>query len=117
MDYTFGSRTVVSEAPSDGHSKRWGVQCSCGHVLIKTTHDVLKGYRCRACSVYPIKHGHQRTGARSRTYRIWGAMIQRTTNLKNKHYAYYGARGITIEDDDGSGLNNFLMTWASALTA
>lgn len=45
-------------------------------------------------------HGHSRsrmTGRKaSATYDIWAAMIQRCTNPKNKDWAGYGGRGITV---------------------
>lgn len=48
-------------------------------------------------------HGHARSRGAERqgtkTYYIWAAMIQRTTNPKNVDYQkYYGARGITVCD-------------------
>jgi hypothetical protein len=32
-------------------------------------------------------------------YRVWAAMIQRCTNPKDKNYARYGGRGITVCDE------------------
>ncbi len=43
-----------------------------------------------------IKHGHNRVNARTSTYRIWDAMIQRCTNEKATHWHRYGGRGITV---------------------
>jgi hypothetical protein len=108
IGHTFGSRTIVSEVPYDGHAKRWSVQCACGHVAIMPTQSILKGYRCRACWVYPVKHGHNQGSRKTRIYRIWGAMIQRTTNPKSKRYADYGGRGSSIEDERWFRFENFL---------
>jgi hypothetical protein len=47
-------------------------------------------------------HGHGRKRGEGRqgtsTYYIWGAMIQRCTNPRNRDYPSYGARGITVCD-------------------
>lgn len=40
----------------------------------------------------PKPHGYRGT----RLYRIWSNMIQRCTNPKNKRFANYGGRGITV---------------------
>lgn len=41
---------------------------------------------------FNITHGESRT----RIYTIWGNMINRTSNKKNKDYKNYGGRGITV---------------------
>lgn len=45
-------------------------------------------------------HGHGRKRGEGRqgtpTYYIWGSMVQRCTNPKNKDYPQYGGRGITV---------------------
>jgi hypothetical protein len=43
-----------------------------------------------------IKHGHNRRGAATGTYRSWNAMWQRCTNPRNAKHASYGATGITV---------------------
>lgn len=40
------------------------------------------------------KHGH--AARRSKEYRAWANMIQRTTNVKLVEYPHYGGRGITV---------------------
>jgi len=42
-----------------------------------------------------IKHGHT-VGKRSREYGCWGGIIQRCLNPKDKSYARYGGRGISV---------------------
>jgi hypothetical protein len=47
-------------------------------------------------------HGHGRKRSEGRqgtsTYYIWGAMIQRCTNPRNRFWKDYGGRGITVCD-------------------
>lgn len=43
-----------------------------------------------------IKHGHGLRNARSRTYVIWGNMVQRTRNPNNNEWRNYGSRGIKV---------------------
>lgn len=43
------------------------------------------------------RHGHNQDGT-SKTYWRWAAMIQRCSNPKDKRYADYGGRGITVCD-------------------
>lgn len=45
-----------------------------------------------AAALKALSHGHVGTGA----YSSWSAMKQRCTNPKNKSYASYGNRGITV---------------------
>ena len=43
-----------------------------------------------------LSHGHARASSRSTEYNSWTTMIQRCTNRKNKRFADYGGRGITV---------------------
>ncbi len=43
-----------------------------------------------------MKHGHNRRGRVSRTYRIWTGMKNRCLNPRNKDFRYYGRRGIMV---------------------
>ena len=44
----------------------------------------------------------------SLTYRVWDHMIQRCTNPKHKHWAYYGGRGITVCDSWRNDFSSFI---------
>jgi len=44
------------------------------------------------------KHGHNRVGKTSPTYKSWNMMIQRCTNPNYNHYKNYGGRGISVCD-------------------
>src|SRR5687768_11920308 len=45
-----------------------------------------------------FKHGHARSGSRSREYRTWGAMKDRCYQTSHKYYHNYGGRGIQVCD-------------------
>ncbi len=43
-----------------------------------------------------MKHGHNRKGRVTRTYRSWAAMRTRCTNPRQKDWHSYGGRGISV---------------------
>ena len=102
----FGKRIVLERLASrrEGNAtrSRWLVECLCGR------RDEVFGYlltrgkanQCHSCSARVagkiIKHGHARSGAQSRTYISWYAMLQRCNNPKNIRYTEYGGRGIRV---------------------
>jgi len=49
-------------------------------------------------SVKNIRHGHARKGTTTGLYESWHNMLQRCANPKDKDYANYGGRGITVCD-------------------
>lgn len=46
------------------------------------------------CRMFKVKHA----GSKWPEYVVWGAMIQRCHNPKNKQYSDYGGRGIIVSD-------------------
>jgi hypothetical protein len=53
-----------------------------------------------------IKHGHNKIGKRTPTYRSWEAMVARCYNPHNSNYKNYGGKGIEV-DSDWLGENGF----------
>jgi hypothetical protein len=43
-----------------------------------------------------MKHGHNQTGARTRTYQSWANMLRRCQNVFNPRYDDYGGRHIEV---------------------
>ena len=43
-----------------------------------------------------IKHGHNRRGHATKTYMVWGSMIARCSNPKDRRFSSYGGRGIKV---------------------
>ena len=100
--YEAGRIKVVERAGKNKSGNiLWRYECSCGGGGIATA-DAIR--RMKSCGCirkengkeffhnFNITHGESRT----RIYTIWGNMINRTSNKKNKDYKNYGGRGITV---------------------
>lgn len=79
--------------------RRWLCRCECGNTtIVRQTHlrqGVIKSCGCwnrEATGQRKRSHGMSRTTM----YINWCGMIARTTNPKNSHYQWYGARGIKV---------------------
>lgn len=86
----------------------------CGHPKLLTRtfpSDIAQALKhgCRHCSLRTnLRHGHTRwKGSNSSTYATWNAMLRRCTNSKDRRFADYGGRGITV-DADWFKFENFL---------
>jgi hypothetical protein len=79
-----------------GKSKNGGIKylcrCECGAENEIVGAELTRGRTgsCKPCS--KKKHGDCNTAL----HRVWGSMVQRCVNPKNKAYMNYGGRGITI---------------------
>src|SRR5580704_13207476 len=69
--------------------------CGCGEKTVTTHADLMSGHT-KSCGCFARDgrptHGMFYTG----TYKSWSDMIQRCTNPRQKNYARYGGRGITV---------------------
>lgn len=97
-----GRIKVVGQAGKNKNGNiLWRYECSCGGGGIATA-DTIRHIKSCGCfrrekgkeffHNYNTTHGESRT----RIYIIWGNMINRTSNKKNKDYKNYGGRGITV---------------------
>lgn len=94
----FGRLTVISSAESRNAKTRWNCICECGTSGVYVTGNLRSG-DTTSCGCLPPNrtvHGHNRKGARTRTYSIWAGMVSRCTNSKAKDYKFYGAKGIRV---------------------
>lgn len=101
---TFGRLTVVGYVGSNKHHHQfWLCECACRNEVVARSSD-LKGGQHKSCGCLSreltrerfLKHGQcPRSGATS-TYVIWSGIFARCCNSKNKHFSYYGGRGITV---------------------
>lgn len=100
----YGQLTVLGQGEHIGKCVAWQCKCSCGGVSLVTTGRLQSGNtRSCGCQKYSglepyhaVKHGQTVGGVTSRTYWIWGAMVQRCTNPKARAYHKYGGRGIKV---------------------
>ena len=100
----FGRLTVVVAGPDyvrpgGRREPKWSCICDCGRGVVvhqtSLTHGDTASCGClhrerskRAATT----HGRSAT----RTYNVWGLMIQRCSNQSDSHYHYYGGRGISV---------------------
>lgn len=86
-----------------------GVFCSCGNK------KSINAIGCKSCYSEKrkgennpnYKHGSAKKNNTSKTYMIWGQIIQRCQNKNNKQYKDYGGRGIKV-CKRWESFNNFL---------
>ena len=85
---------------------RWWCQCDCGNIVSVVSTDLLSGHT-KSCGCYQQDQASKSlTQIRSRnprfhctktkSYRIWRAMLQRCEDQNFIYYHYYGGRGVTV---------------------
>ena len=98
---------------------RWLCKCDCGEQTVTTTRALRSGL-CRSCGCLHREAAreqglksttHGLTG--TRLYRIWANMKTRCYNKRNRNYARWGARGITVCDEWRDNFQAFY-DWAMA---
>lgn len=102
----FGRLTVceIARVVLPKQNVLWACLCECGGKADAYAYD-LKSGRVKSCGCLikegaATKHGMARHGkARSSTYNIWAAMLQRCTNEKDAAYKHYGGRGIRAAEE------------------
>lgn len=113
----FGRLQVIDrDLTKKGGDSLWNCLCDCG-TPHKATSNHLRTGQVKSCGCYyreerwraGFKHGL----THSRTYQAWANMLQRCTNENNHHYAYYGARGITV-CERWKDFTNFLVDMGEA---
>ena len=97
---TFGQLTVLGYAGTVGARATWRCGCACGGSVVVRGTNLLSGNSTscgcthrRAGQDHPnTKHGQAGTAL----YLVWGNMHTRCYNPKNKAFAHYGARGVSV---------------------
>ena len=82
-----------------GKGVYWICECDCGNTITVRAADLRCG-NTKSCGCYRTdrvvetctKHGM----THSRLYNIWASMNQRCRDSKDKYFADYGGRGITV---------------------
>lgn len=92
----YGRLSVVEDAGVGAHKKRlWKCVCECGNETTLPSGSLASG-NTQSCGCYHkdtiTKHG----GWTNSSYNTWRAMIRRCEKPKDKDYARYGARGISV---------------------
>lgn len=92
-------------------------ECACGSRDIVAVSRVKTGMAdsCGCATMDALKEGRHNKGrtpkhgkSATKTYHAWSNIIQRCTNPKNRHYANYGGRGITVCDEWRQSFKAFL---------
>lgn len=84
---------------TEGKRTKWVCECKCGTRKVVDSVTLRNG-TSKSCGCMRTEillkrvqtHGKRKT----RLYRIWARMIQRTTNRNQADYDYYGGRGIAV---------------------
>src|SRR6516164_1163876 len=81
----------------------WTCLCDCGTKTVVTGHPLRTGHTASCgcwkpdgTAIRSRKHGHNKVGKRTRTYRAWANMLTRCRNPKSGRWESYGGRGITV---------------------
>lgn len=108
----FGRLTVIVFSHTNKRRYSvWNCLCTCGKTIAVISSDLTSGHTksCGCLKIDSIKkvattHGLSRTPE----YEIWGGIIKRCENKRNKHYADYGGRGIKVCERWRNSFENFL---------
>lgn len=113
----FGRLVVNKHVGKNKHGKYiWLCKCDCGKEKVVIGSN-LKNGNTKSCGCITkeinnnFKHGHNRVGKESKTYRVWSKTIQRCYNKNYPGYKHYGGRDITVCNrwlDKKNGYRNFL---------
>lgn len=112
----FSRLTVVRRSPKNAkHGPFWDCICDCGNTAVVSGGHLRNGHtnscgcfsRDRSASINRA-HGHTVNGATSAEYRCWQNMRKRCSDIANKCYHIYGARGIVVCERWRNSFENFL---------
>ena len=98
----FGRLTIIEYLGTKGHDKYWLCLCECGKVIETSQYRLLSGKTksCGCLRLELLKKNHIKHGkCGTRLYTVFTSMKQRCYNSKDKHYKYYGGRGVTVCDE------------------
>ena len=114
---SFGLWRVIKRVENDKHNKaRWLCVCSCGAEKVVSANNLVSG-RSNNCGCVrrektvtrSTSHGKSKT----KLYRTWAKMKERTTNENVPAFKNYGGRGIVVCDEWLEDFRSFYV-WALA---
>lgn len=91
----FGRLVVTQRANTETLKPQWEYRCDCGSSGIARASD-LRGGKHQSCGCLHREAVTSHGKARSPTYKIWTAILQRCTNPRATGFQYYGGRGISV---------------------
>lgn len=115
----FGRLTTASSTHKlSGSGRRraaWVCRCDCGGEIVVESGNLRSGNTrwCRSCSSahksqHKRKHGHAAKNARSRAYKIWCGVKDRTQRADHLRFSDYGGRGIDMCPEWAADFTKFL---------
>ena len=98
MGHRFGKLLVIANAGVRWHTPTtaeamWLCRCDCSNEITARS-SLLRRGRLLSCGCLRVRHGHNRRGKRTKTYRAWVNMRSRCENPKVRCFQDYGGRGI-----------------------
>ena len=99
----YGKLVAIQYSHTDSNKKAvWICKCDCGNTCYVRAKDMRSG-NTKSCGCYAVevakkvntKHG----ACNTRLYRIHSMMKNRCRNPKDRHWKWYGAKGISICDE------------------
>lgn len=95
-------RQVRKTANSANYFDAYECRCECGTVRLVRVAKLRGNSKSCGClksdmlQALALRHGHARTGLKSRLYSIWRGMKSRCSSPSHDGYALYGGRGIFV---------------------
>lgn len=96
---TFGRLMVMRRAQTLNRSIRWECLCECGNTSVSRSQNLLSGHTQSCGCIQREKvttHGHTKNGVSRKMYGAWRGIVARCTKPRDRHWAMYGGRGITV---------------------
>lgn len=98
----FTHLTVISRATNAGRYVSWNVQCVCGIVFAANAQNLtggsVKSCGCRSNEMRSLNNPRNKGITSDYAYKSFKMMKTRCTNPNYTNYAYYGGRGIKVDD-------------------
>jgi len=97
------NRAADHVQPSGKRYVKWLCRCDCGRTK-EVERASLRSGKTTSCGCLhkeqlrerSTKHGHNMRYRTTPLYRVWAAMLKRCRNPKDKGWAHYGGRGISV---------------------
>lgn len=99
--------TVLSFYESKNGRTYWSCLCECGKEKVVRS-DQLKDSRSQSCGCLRAERSYRTHGMyNTKIYRVWAAMVSRTSNPSDPAWQYYGAVECGLVQKDWDKFENF----------